>query len=204
MQTNAYPVRKRPLRMPSSSHVRCLLCYVLCFAVPVLWQVIALEWIYPWKLAATAPDAARHLSQAIPALSPLLPKAAEGSLQEMLLHREQTWHRMLWIVQLAAWGLSLLLQLGWRVSHRDPLLASRALRRAILSYRLTTLIIIAVNAAAAWCVWEYGVSHVPGRTMWDWLVCFGAYPLHPLACICVSRLAASPVISGRHAFFKRL
>lgn len=202
-------MRKRPLRMPTSNHVRCLLCYVLCFAVPILWQLIALEWIYPWKLAATAPDAAYHLSCAVPALSRLLAPAVQAAsagdtLQQVLLSREIMWHNALWLCVLAAWTISLMLQLLWRVTHRDPLLASRALRRAIRSYRLTTLIILAVNAAIAWAVWEYGVKHVPGRTFWDWAVCFGTYPLIPLACICVSRLAASPVISGKHAFFKRL
>lgn len=199
----------RPLRMSCGSHVRNLLCYGICFAAPLLWQWMALKWIYPWKLAATAPDAAANLSNAVPALArllkPMVKAASAGdTLQEVLISREVMWHRSLWLCLLAAWVISLLLQLLWRLTHREALLGTRALRRAIFSYRFTVLLATAVCAAAAWCVWAFGVQYVPGRTLWDYWVCFGAYPLIPLACILVSRLAASPVISGKHAFFKRL
>lgn len=205
------PVQKqtRPLRMSSSSHMRNLLCYGICFAVPVLWQLAALEWIYPWKLAATAPDAAASLARSVPVFARLLKPAVQAAsagetLQEVLLSREVVWHASLWLCLMAAWTVSLLLQLLWRVTHREALLGTRALRRAIFSYRFTTLLTAVVCAAAAWCVWRFGVQSIPGRTLWDYVVYFGAYPLIPLACICVSRLAASPVISGKHAFFKRL
>ena len=76
--------------------------------------------------------------------------------------------------------------------------------RAIRSYRLTMLVIAALNAAMAALVWFWGVRLIPGRTLWDYVVSFGIFALLPLSAAAVSRLAASPAISGRHAFFKRI
>lgn len=75
---------------------------------------------------------------------------------------------------------------------------------AIRTYRLTLLWLCAVNAAFAAVVWLAGVRWIPGRTGWDLAAYFGCYALNVLAAAAVSRLAAPPAISGRHAFFKRL
>ena len=48
----------RRIRIRRTNRLKCLVCYLVCFALPVLWQFIGLWLIYPYKLAATAPNAA--------------------------------------------------------------------------------------------------------------------------------------------------
>ena len=96
------------------------------------------------------------------------------------------------------------MQLLWRAGQRSAIQPARATRRAIRTYRLTLLCLCAVNAAFAAVVWLAGVRWIPGRTGWDLAAYFGCYALNVLAAAAVSRLAAPPAISGRHAFFKRL
>ena len=105
---------------------------------------------------------------------------------------------------LAAWLITLAVQLLWRAGQRSAIQPARATRRAIRTYRLTLLWLCAVNAAFAAVVWLAGVRWIPGRTGWDLAAYFGCYALNVLAAAAVSRLAAPPAISGRHAFFKRL
>ena len=210
MPKNENCVRKRPLRMHGSNHVACLLCYLIAFAVPVAWEYAALRLIYPWKLAFTAPDLAAHVANAFPALggwlSPVAATASDGafSLREMLIAREKVWLNALAISAGIAWGMTLLVQLLWRCTHRSPLCSARRTAGAIRSCRLALLIICLINAAMAAGMWLLGLCHVTGRTLWDYLVCFGMYALNPLAAAVVSRLAAPPAISGRHAYFKRI
>lgn len=66
------------------------------------------------------------------------------------------------------------------------------------------LALCALNVAFAALVWFSGMRSIPGRNLWDALAYWGCYPLNVLAAAAVSRLAAPPVISGRHAFFRRL
>lgn len=210
MQNQDNRMRKRPLRMHGSSHLACLVCYLIAFSLPLLWQYAAIRLIYPWKLAATAPDVTSHLLAAFPFLdrwlSPMavLTGGQPFSLREMLAAREQAWLTALGLSAAAAWGLTLLIQLAWRFTHRNPVFSARRTARAIRSYRFTMVILWALNAAIAAGVWLFGVQFITGRTLWDYLVSFGIYLLNPLAAAFVSRLAASPAISGKHAFFKRL
>ena len=210
MQSDATRMRRRVLRMHAGNHAVCLICYAAAFAIPLLWEYIAIRMLYPWKLASTAPDVHAHLLNAFPALdrwlSPVAVPAAGNafSLREMLAVREENWLTALVICALAAWGLTLLVQLIWRFTNRSLLFTARKTFRAIRAYRLTMLIIWLLNAAMAFAVWHFGVQHITGRTLWDYLVSFGIYLLNPLAALFVSRFAASPAISGRHAFFKRL
>lgn len=201
--------RQRKLRMRSGSGFFCLICYAVAFAIPLLWQYAAIRLIYPWKLASTAPDLAAHLLDAFPFVDQLAAIAARTSegvspLREVLAAREQVWLAALAVCALCAWLLTLLVQLLWRFTHRSPILAARQTARAIHSYRLTILIIWAINLAAAAGLWLFGVQFIPGRTIWDYLVSFGIYLLLPLSAAFVSRFAASASISGKHGFFKRL
>ncbi len=210
MQSDAPRMRKRTLRMRSGNHAVCLICYAAAFAIPLLWEYAAVRLFYPWKLASTAPDVNAHLLAALPALDRWLSPAAVPaggnafSLREMLAVREENWLTALVLCALSAWGLTLLVQLIWRLTNRSPLFSARKTVRAIRSYRLTILIVWLLNAAIAFGIWHFGVQHITGRTLWDYLVSFGIYALNPLAAAFVSRFAASPAISGKHAFFKRL
>lgn len=202
--------RKRTLRMRRGSPLACLGCYLIAFSVPLLWQYTAIRLIYPWKLASTAPDIAAHLLSTFPFLHPLLQSAAAmtaetaAPLREVLAAREEIWLAALTAGAMAAWLISLFIQLIWRVTHRSPLFSARQTARAVRSYRIVMLVILVINAAAAALIWLFGARFIPGRTLWDYLVCFGVFALIPPAAAFVSRFAASSAISGRHGFFKRL
>lgn len=210
MQSDSIRTRKRPLRTHAGNPIACLLCYVCAFALPLIWQTAATGILYPQKLAATAPDVNVHLLKAVPGLDRWLSPAAVPaagsafSLREMLAVREQHWLQTLTVCAFAAWGLTLLVQLVWRFANSSPLFSAKRTVRAILTYRLTMLAAWLLNAAIAAGIWYFGVQHITGRTLWDYLVSFGVYLLNPLAAAFVSRFAASPAISGKHAFFKRL
>ena len=200
MQSEPRRMRLKPLRMRANNHLWCVFCYAAAFALPLLWQYAALRLIYPYKLYATAPDAAAHVLSAFPALgkwlAPVAARTAENTdtLLSVLAAREQVWLN----------ALTLVIQLGWRFTHRSPVFSARATLRAIRDYRVTMLLIWLVNAAAAAGVWIFGVQFIQGRTLWDYAVSFGVFLLLPLCAAFVSRYAASPVISGKHAFFKRI
>ena len=202
--------RLRTLRMRGSNPFACLICYLTAFALPALWEYAALALIYPRKLAFSAPDVAAQLIKAFPSLetrlSPvdLLSADSPFSLKELLLVREENWLAALALSAAAAWLLTLLVQLCWRFTHRSPLFSARRTAGAILSYRLMMLGVWLLNAAIAAGVWLFGVRFITGRTLWDYLVCFGIFPILPFCAMFVSRLAASSAISGRHAFFKRI
>ena len=210
MQTDIRHARKRRLRMHPGNLPACLACYLIAFGLPVLWQYAAIHWIYPWKLASTAPDVTAQLLRAMPLLDrwidPVAAVSADGafSLRYMLAAREEAWLGYLNISAAAAWLGTLIMQLLWRFTHRKPLFSARQNARAIRSCRLMLAVVWLMNIALAAGVWLSGVQHITGRTLWDYLVSFGVYPLLPLAAALVSRLAASPAISGKHAYFKRL
>lgn len=203
-------VRQKLLRMRSGNHLWCLLCYLAAFAVPVLWQAAAIRLIYPFKLYGTAPDIAAHLINAFPFLAePLSPVASFTAenvelLRQTIAARDQVWLAALVLCAAAAWGITLLIQLVWRFSHCSPISSARTVQRAIRSYRIMMLFVWLINAAIAAGVWLFGVQFIAGRTAWDYIVSFGVFLLIPLSAALVSRLAASPVISGKHAFFKRI
>ena len=174
------------VRLRWSNRAKCLMCYLVCFALPLLWQAAASLWIYPLKLTGTAPNVALHLQAALPfSPAPLDALARSGEAA-------------------AATPEALRAALLWRAGRRSAIQPARAARRAIRTYRLTLLWLCAVNAAFAAVVWLAGVRWIPGRTGWDLAAYFGCYALNVLAAAAVSRLAAPPAISGRHAFFKRL
>ena len=193
-------MHKRPMRIRYTARFKCLVCYMIAFALPLLWQAAGLVFVYPYKLASTAPDIAAQLS---PHLSlPVQPAAA--TFREAAAAQESLWLTCAALWFAACWLLALLLQLLWRCTHRSPLLSSRRVQRAVVDFRLMMLAAWALAAAFAAALWYFGVQHIVGQTQWDWLVYFGGYALIPMAVWITSRLAAPPVISGKHGFFKRL
>lgn len=205
---------KKRLRLRTSGGIKPLLCYLICFALPVLWQYAGLWLVYPFKLANTAPAIAETLQKLLPLRSAALEAAAmEASLPmgsdpalwaAALSLRDEHWRLFVAVCFVAAWAVTLLIQLWWRVRHSKGLNAAKLCRRAKATYRLNLLIILLINAAVALLLYLSGVQHIPGRTAWDWLVYFPAYGLNVLAAMICFRLAAPPAISGKHAFFKRL
>ncbi len=208
------PKKQKRLRLRITNRFKVLLCYLVSFAVPVLWHWAALWLVYPYKLIGTAPAIADTLLR----LSPFQPEqltsaaAAAGDpltgsplgWTEALTARDLHWRLFLTACFAAAWLVTLVVQLIWRIRHSRAINAARVARRAKRSYRLWMLILLMLNAGMAWLVWLLGVSGIPGRTLWDYLAYFPPYLLNVLAALCCFRLAAPPSISGKHAFFKRL
>ena len=205
---------RRRVRVRFSNRFKCLLCYVACFALPLLYQAAGLWLVYPYRLASTAPSLARTLLDALPMLEGALGEVARrselaGTLGPQALLQTLAYRDLVWRVALGgwfalAWLTTLLWQLGWRAAHAKPVMAARATQRAVASYRVNLLLILALNAGFAAVVWLVGVQFIQGRTAWDYLTYFVAYALNVLAALCCFRLAAPPVLSGRRAFFKRL
>lgn len=208
------PKRTKRLRLRTSGGIKPLLCYLICFALPVLWQYAGLWLVYPFKLANTAPAIADTLQKLLPLRSAALEAAAmEASLPTVsdpglwsaaLSLRDEHWRLFVAVCFVAAWAVTLLIQLWWRIRHSKGLNAAKLCRRAKATYRLNLLVILLINAAVALLLYLSGVQHIPGRTVWDWLVYFPAFGLNVLAAMICFRLAAPPAISGKHAFFKRL
>ncbi len=214
LQAETHPIPKKRPRLRYSNRTKCLLCYLICFSLPVLWQAAGLWLVYPYKLAGTAPNVAQNLANAFPFLAGALDGALSGAaipvdatpglLRAALSFRDDVWRLCVCLCFGFAWGLTLALQLLWRFAHARPLLASRATERAVHAYRVTQGVLWLLNGLFAATVWFLGARFISGRTAWDYLVYFAAYALNALAALCCFRLAAPPVLSGRHAFFKRL
>ena len=200
-----------------SNRCKCLLCYLLAFALPLLWLAAAVWFLYPYHLAGTAPNVAANLLSLFPWLEKLLPSLAQTAracaapdglspqaLRVALAERERVW---LWFVAgcaLLAWGLTLLVQLIWRARFSSAVGAASRTDRAIRSYRLRMVLLAVINSLIAALVWLAGVRFIEDRGLWDSLAYFLPYLLHLLAAWLVFRLAAPAAISGRHGFFKRL
>ena len=195
MRTDERRMRKRPMRIRYTNRGKCLLCYLIAFAIPLLWQMAALRWIFPYKLAATAPEVPQALRLFFPTKG--------ASLKNLLVIREANWIMLVCLCALAAWVLVLLVQLFWRMT-RCVSNGLRSTQRAVHSYRLMMLLIWALSLGAASVLWQLGVHRIEGRTVWDLVTYFVFYLLLPLSAAVVSRLAAPSALSGRHAFFKRL
>lgn len=212
--SDVFTKRIKPLRLRSSNRIKVLLCYLICFALPLLWQWAGLRLLYPYKLANTAPSIADTLTALLPAANSSLPAMAQSAQlptqgdpalwAETLQLRDRHWLLFLGACFLAAWVMTLAIQLLWRFRHRKGVNASRVADKARRSYRLHLLVILLVNAAFALFIHLAGVQHIPSRTLWDLLAYYPAYGLNALAAMACFRLAAPSVISGKHAFFKRL
>ena len=203
-----FPFRHR-LRLRRHRPLACLVCYVIAFALPLAWQYTALAKVYPVYLASTAPPVAESLSALFPAAGELiaLTQPADASAQAYraaLEALEGQWFAFTALCMLCAWALTLLLQLFWRCTRRAAIQPARATQRAVRAYRVMMTGVFTVNLLMAGFLWRFGVSLIAGCTFVDYLCYFGAYALNVLAALITSRLAAPSVLSGRHAFFKRL
>ena len=192
---------------------KVLLCYALVWGVALLLPYLGLRFVYPYKLASTAPDLTAALARlpfTLPAavgqaMAAALPEGlSTGALQAALAARDLIWRYWVGAFALLAWAASLLWQLLWRARYVRPKQAARAALRAVRGYRFSMLGIWAVNLLAALIVYLTGVSRIPGRTLWDYLMYFNSFLLNPAAAALCFRLAAPPAISGRRAFFHRL
>ena len=200
-----------------SNRCKCLLCYLLAFALPLLWLAAAVWFLYPCRLAGTAPNVAANLLSLCPGLEKLLPSLTQTAqlcavpeglggqaFRVALVARERVWLAFTTGCALLVWGLTLLVQLGWRVRFSSAVGAASQTGRAIRSYRLRMILLAGINGLMAALVWLAGVRFIGDRGLWDVLTYFLPYPLHLLAAWLVFRLAAPAAISGRHGFFKRL
>jgi len=202
--------------MRYSNRFKVLLCYLVSFALPPLWQLGSLLLIYPYQLKNSAPLIAENLSGVFPflknMLEPYVQRAAEPAggqfsaemWNQVQQSREKQWMLFLLVLFAAGFVLTLLLQLIWRWSHTRGLQGAKAVNRAVAHYRLSMLVILLINAALAVAVWLLGVQFIAGRGLWDYLTYFGAYGLNVIAAFVCFRLAAPPAISGKKEFFKRL
>ena len=196
------------------NRTKVLLCYALVWGIALLLPYLGLHFLYPYKLAGTAPLLNLNLAQlpfALPAalreaVSAAVPPADAGTaaLLAALTARDLIWRYVVGGFTLLAWALSLLWQLLWRARYTHPRQAARTALRAVRGYRWSMLGIWALNLLGAFCVYLIGVQQIAGRTVWDYLLYFNGFVLNPVAAVLCFRLAAPPAISGKHAFFKRL
>ena len=203
----------RRLRVRYSNKTKVLLCYALAFGLALALPLGGLLWVYPYTLVGTAPALAENLLEVLPALEGWLGRAAETAsvhglrgeaLGAALDARDLHWRLFLGSGFLLTWLLSLALQLLWRRGYRRPLMAARAALRAVRTFRLTLLVILALNALGGVLVYFLGIRFITHRTFWDWLLCEGGFALNLAAGWICFRLAAPPAISGKHGFFRRL
>jgi hypothetical protein len=196
------------------NRTKVLLCYALAWGMALLLPWLGLTYLYPYKLAGTAPDLAAALAQlpfALPlpvqkalAATALTTGMQADALQAALAARDLVWRYVVFAFTVLGWLFSLLWQLLWRFRFARPKQGARAALRAVSAYRFAMLVIWAVNLLLALCVYLLGVSRIAERTVWDYLLYFGGFVLQPLAAMLCFRLAAPPALSGRHAFFRRL
>lgn len=197
-----------------SNKTKVLLCYLLAWGFVLLAVLVGLAWVYPYQLAGTAPNIAENLAASFPFLaSPLESSrqaaaigdgAGAAAVSLALSARDGAWRMFVASTIGACWVLSLLGQLGWRFAYRRPLLVAQATRRAVHTYRLVFLSIVALNLLGALAVYLLGMRFVEGKTLWDWLIDMGGFGLNGFAAWLCFRMAAPPAISGKGAFFKRL
>ena len=212
--TKAAKNRRKRVRLRTTGGLKPLLCYLLCFALPLLWQWAGLRLVYPYQLANSAPAIADTLTKLFPvrpealeaaALSAQLPIGGDPALwASTLALRDDHWRLFVAALFTIAWAVTLVLQLWWRIRHSRAINAAKLARRAKRTYRLQLILILVCNVLAAGFLYLAGVQHIAGRNLWDVLVYFPAYGLNVLAAMACFRLAAPPAISGKHAFFKRL
>ena len=134
--------RPKRLRLRTSGGIKPLLCYLICFALPVLWQYAGLWFVYPYKLTNTAPAIADTLLRLLPlhpaALETAAAKAAlpAGNNPDLwsaaLTLRDEHWRLFVAVCFVFAWAVTLLIQLWWRIRH------SKGINAQFLSSYLST------------------------------------------------------------------
>lgn len=213
-QAIAHRQTQKRIQVRYSNSIKCLICYLICFSLPIIWQGVALWQLYPYKLAATAPNIVGNLYSAFPFLKTMLLAALDSSqitasmspsaIAAAISYRDSLWQIFVLVLFLVAWLATFALQLFWRFTNSRQIFAARTIDRAVNRYHLSQLIIIGINIAIAGLLLLIGVRFIEEKTHWDYLVYFLAYPMNIVAAFLCFRLAAPPVISGKRAFFRRL
>ncbi len=204
---------QRP-RIKYHSRLKVLLCYLLCWGTAALLVYAALRWVFPYKLVGTSPDILSNLTQAFPFLRKPLAEAAAtlqtgaqasaAAIARAMALRDLYWRQFVGGCVGVAMTVSLLIQLGWRMSFVRVRHPSRAARRAVRSYHLLMTVIVLLNAGVALFLFLTGVRFIADRNVWDYAVYFGGFALTVAASALCFRLAAPPTLSGYRAFFRRL
>ncbi len=196
-------------RVKYHNRIKVLLCYLLAWGLALAVPLAALLWVYPYKLAGSAPDLAAPFS----ALAAALPAQARDALHTgdsgaaltaSLIARDLLWRVSIGAAVAAVWLISLLIQLLWRARFSHPRHGVRSIQRAVTAYRLSMLLVLGVCAAGAGAVTLFGLRLVAAPTVWDTLICLCGFAVIPFAALVCFRLAAPPALSGKKAFFKRL
>ena len=95
------------------NRIRVLLCYLLCWGIALLLPYLGLKYLYPYKLAGTAPAAATGLAfLPLPAVARealALGQAAadRGLLKQALAARDLAWRYTVGGLAALAWLLTL-------------------------------------------------------------------------------------------------
>ena len=193
-----------------SNRAKVLLCYALAWGLALLLPYLALRYLYPYKLAGTAPAAATGLAflplpaAAREALALGQAAADRGLLKQALAARDLAWRYTVGGLAALAWLLTLLGQLGWRAAYVRPREGAGAALRAVHTSRWMLLGLAALNLLCALWLYLAAVRWIPDRTVWDALTYYSGFVLNTAAAAVCFRLAAPPAISGRRAYFKRL
>lgn len=207
-------LKKASTRVKYHNRTKVLLCYLLAWGLALLLPYLGLAFIYPYKLAGSAPELAQsllNLHLTLPGLSEdalaataLTAGMAQGALTAALTARDLVWRYVVGgMVGLAA-VLSLVWQLLWRARFMRPRQAAKSALKAVTGYRWAMAGIWGLNAVLALVLYLIGVRWIGGKTVWDYMVYFSGFVLVPVAAWICFRLAAPPAISGRHGFFRRL
>ena len=211
-QTAGIKMRKR--KTPYTNKTKVILCYVILWSLAVIVPLLGLWWVFPYKLVGTSPEIAKIVAEILPPVRGMLAESIRGAafsegmtaveLGDMIAARDLQWRVFVGGLAALLWIISLNVQLIWRSFYVRPVGITRASFRAVRSYRLTMLGILAFNAGGAFLVYAMGMQFVAGRTLWDWLIYVNGFVLNVLAAFLCFRFAAPSAISGKYSFFKRL
>ena len=221
------PPRRAGARQKSMIHIhyhnrtKVLLIYLVCWGVAALVPLAGLWWLYPNKLAGSAPLLSQNLMEwmrQFPQL-PFLPfsdtlrgaldtvlagAAVQGdALEQYLAARDLIWQSVASLLGILAWALTLLFQLIWRVFSGRSALTQKKAKRAVHRYHLYMLFLWLLNGLFVAALHLVGMGAIRNFGVWDLLVYTNGYLLNLLAAILCFRNAAPSSISGRQAFFRR-
>ena len=204
--------QKRKMRHTNKTKV--IFCYAILWSLAILVPLAGLWWVFPYKLVGTSPEIAKTVAEIVPGLQGVLAESIQAAsfsegmtaveLGDMIAARDLQWRVFVGGLAALLWIISLNVQLIWRSFYVRPVGVTKASFRAVRSYRLTMLCILALNAGGAFLVYAMGMQFITGRTLWDWLIYMNGFALNALAAFVCFRFAAPPAISGKYSFFKRL
>lgn len=203
------------------NRTKVLLIYLVCWGVAVLVPLAGLWWLYPNKLAGSAPLLSQTLMEwmrRIPRI-PFLPfidtlraaldtvlagASVQGAaLEKYLAARDLIWQSVATFLNLLACGLTLLLQLFWRGFSGRSAMTQRKVMRAVHCYHLCMLVLWLLNGLFVAALYLVGMGSIQDFSVWDLLLYTNGYLLNLVAAVICFRNAAPSSISGRQAFFRR-